>query len=357
MRAEFIYDEKKETINEYMTRAAELLRKMQAGMLANEMTETEQMMVRDYIFGVALREVEKEFQYIYLYQKGLQNEIEDFYANFAEVLVNRLHTYNCPESLTKSDKKYQFATFLKDMSGEVIRKTYAGKHGVPMYVEIELQRLRTLRKKIARELEIPEDDVTPKMISEWSQRSISEYEVRAILDITAIHKSMEQIMEEGIATDKAFQGTEDVETNAFDVLDYDVCKVFDGFFSMLSDIEKYFVLVKVGCSDVRLSMTYQQIAVDELFVSIVEADKKFSRNISVGQIVVERPDRKSVKNCQKLVLEDVKHVNYTFIQYMKPKTEKKLQTLKDTLRMSDITGDCGIAYFMDQWERLLRKYK
>ena len=53
----------------------------------------------------------------------------------------------------------------------------------------------------------------------------------------------------------------------------------------------------------------------------------------------------------------MKHVNYTFIQYMKPKTEKKLQTLKDTLRMSDITGDCGIAYFMDQWERLLRKYK
>lgn len=58
-----------------------------------------------------------------------------------------------------------------------------------------------------------------------------------------------------------------------------------------------------------------------------------------------------------LIVPDVKHVNYTFIQYMKPKTEKKLQTLKDTLRMSDITGDCGIAYFMDQWERLLRKYK
>ena len=41
-------------------------------------------------------------------------------------------------------------------------------------------------------------------------------------------------------------------------------------------------------------------------MSIVEADNKFSRNISVGQIVVERPDRKSVKNCQKLVLEDGK---------------------------------------------------
>ena len=174
------------------------------------------------------------------------------------------------------------------------------------------------------------------------------------LSETLLHQPTTQ---EGIATDKAFRGTEDVETNAFDVLDYDVRKVFDGFFTRLSDIEKYFVLVKVGCSDVRLSMTYQQIAVDELFVSIVEADKKFSRNISVGQIVVERPDRKSVKNCQKLVLEDVKHVNYTFIQYMKPKTEKKLQMLKDTLRMSDITGDCGIAYFMDRWERLLRKYR
>ena len=41
----------------------------------------------------------------------------------------------------------------------------------------------------------------------------------------------------------------------------------------------------------------------------------------------------------------------------KTKTEKKLQTLKVTLRMSDITGDCGISYFMDQWERLLRKNK
>ena len=94
-----------------------------------------------------------------------------------------------------------------------------------------------------------------------------------------------------------------------------------------------------------------------LFMVSTDKDKKFSKNVSVGQVVVERPDRKSVKNCQKLVLEDVKHVNYTFIQYMKPKTEKKLQMLKDTLRMSDITGDCGIAYFMDQWERLLRKYK
>lgn len=40
------------------------------------------------------------------------------------------------------------------------------------------------------------------------------------------------------------------------------------------------------------------------------------------------------------------------IQYMKPKTGKKLQMLRDTLRISDITGDCGIAYFMNQWERL-----
>lgn len=69
---------------------------------------------------------------------------------------------------------------------------------------------------------------------------------------------------------------------------------------MLSDIEKYFVLVKVGCSYVRLSMTYQQIAMDELFVSIVEADKKFSRNISVGQIVVERPDKKVLRTVKSL---------------------------------------------------------
>ena len=40
------------------------------------------------------------------------------------------------------------------------------------------------------------------------------------------------------------------------------------------------VTVSFGFTDCKNPM-------DELFVSIVEADNKFSRNISVGQIVVE----------------------------------------------------------------------
>jgi len=357
MRTQYIYNKEKETINEYMTRAAELLRKMKAGAVDDCMTQEEQEEIKNYIFKVALEEMQREYKYMYLYQKGLQEEVEDFYAYFAEVLVRRLHTYNAAESLVKSDKKYQFSTFLNDLSGEVIRRTYADKHGVPLYVEIELQRLRKLRKELAEENKIQEDDVTPKMISEKSSRSVSEYEVRAILEITAKHKSVEQIMEEGKTYDEAFRGKDDIETDAFDVLEFDVKKVFDGFFSRLTDIEKYFVLVHVGCSDERLSMTYQQIGMDKLFVAIVEADAKFSKNVSVGQVVVERPDRRSVKGYQSLVAEDVKHVAFTFIQYMKPKTEKKLLMLKNTLKMSDITGDCGISYFMKKWDELLEKYQ
>ncbi len=354
---ELIYNKEQETIDQYMTRAAELLRGIIAGELDGLMSFKEQYDAIDYIFGIALKEVKEEYKYMYLYQKGLHEEMEDFYAYFSEVLVRRLPSYNDEESLKKNGKKYQFATFLRDLSGEVIRRTYADKHCVPLYVEIELQRLRTLRKSIAIELGIPEDDVTPRMIADRSSRSVSEQEVRAIFDITAKHQSIEKIVEDGMTTEKAFQGAENVETNAFDVLEYDVKKVFDGFFSRLTDIEKYFVLVQVGCSEERISMTREEIEMDKLFVSIVEKDAKFSKNVSIGKVVVERPGRSSVKGYESLIVEDVKHVNFTFVKYMKPKTEKKLLMLKNTLKMSDITGECGIAYFQEKWDELVEKYQ
>lgn len=357
MRTDFIWNKDLETIEQYMTRGAEILRMMNAGELDLCMTHEEQEDVKSQIFTVALNEVKKAFPYMNLYKKGLHEDMEDFYAYFAEVLVKRLHTYNFADNLIRKDKKYRFVTFLNDLSGEVIRKTYAAKHGVPLYVEIELQRLKKIRKSVASSLGIYEEDVTPEMIAEASERSISPYEVKAIFEFTSHHKSLEHIIEEGTTLDKAFHDKEDVETDVFDVLEFDVRKVFDGFFSRLTDIEKYFVLVQVGCSDERLSMTYQQIGMDELFVAIVEADTKFSKNVSVGQVVVERPDRRSVKGYQKLVVENVKHVTFTFVQYMKPKTEKKLLILKNSLKMSDITGDCGISYFMKKWDELLKKYQ
>ena len=112
----------------------------------------------------------------------------------------------------------------------------------------------------------------------------------------------------------------------------------------------------VGCSELHGKMTLNQLSVDEMLLSIVKADAKFCKNIMEGQVVVERPDRRSVKDAERLVLEDVEYVNDSLIRYQRRKAESTLAILKGALKISDITGGCGVAYFMKQWEQLVRRY-
>lgn len=125
---------------------------------------------------------------------------------------------------------------------------------------------------------------------------------------------------------------------------------------MLSDVEKFFALVHVGCSDLHLKMTSNQLSVDEMLVAIVKADSKLNRNLKEGQVVVERPDRRSVKDVEPLVLENVEYVSDSLIRYQRQKAKDTLSTLKDALKISDIAGRCGMTYFMNQWEDLEKKY-
>ena len=55
--------------------------------------------------------------------------------------------------------------------------------------------------------------------------------------------------------------------------------------------------------------------------------------------------------------QDVEYVNDSLIRYQRRKAENTLATLKGALKISDITGSCGVAYFMNQWEQLVRKYE
>lgn len=75
---------------------------------------------------------------------------------------------------------------------------------------------------------------------------------------------------------------------------------FDAFFSKLSDMQKFFILVYVGCDPVYDKMTADQLYADEMFVRIIEADRKFCKNVCEGTVVVERPDRRSVSGGESL---------------------------------------------------------
>ena len=124
------------------------------------------------------------------------------------------------------------------------------------------------------------------------------------------------------------------------------------FFSKLSDIEKFFILVYVGCSPLHDKMTLNQLSADELLVTIVERSKKFSKNICVGTVVIPRPY--TSRTAEAVILEDV---NDSLIRYQRAQAKKTLMTLKSGLGFDDIAGKCGVAYFMHQWELLKDKYQ
>ena len=104
-------------------------------------------------------------------------------------------------------------------------------------------------------------------------------------------------------------------------------------------------------------MILKELQTDALLLAIVENDSKFSKQIGVDTVIIERPGKCQKKGTETLVLNDVKCINDSLIRYQKANAKKILATLKNGLRFSDISGGCGVAYFMKQWEMLKEKYQ
>ena len=212
-----------------------------------------------------------------------------------------------------------------------------------------------MRKAMAKNM-VGIDAVTPEMIAAELSRYMSTDEIIDILNISRGMISVEQHNEEAGEDTDVLESAVYIDTKIFDVLEVDVEKLFDAFFSKLSDMQKFFILVYVGCDPCYYGMTADQLSADEMFVRIIEADNKFCKNVCKGTVVVERPDRRSVIGAKSMVLEDVKYVKTTLIRYQRDEAKKTLATLRNGIKCSDITGECGVAYFMRQWELLKEKY-
>lgn len=360
MREEFIFNKNSETIDSYMTKAAGWLRAMRGDVsevdcsVLEGLSEVELKELRDYVYILAIGEMKETAGRHGLHKCNFSSYEDDFINNFSMIILDRLHTYNDSRRLRNAEKKYKFSTFLDELSKTAIRKTFAEIHGISEYVEKKLQSVKILRKQIAREFGISESEVSPELIVERSSRSMSVSEVISLLSLATESVSMEDLSEKDGKKKGCIK--EDVNTNIFDVLENDAEKVFDSFFSRLSDIEKFFVLVHVGCSAKHLKMTANQLSLDKLLIAIVKSDSKLIRNLKEGRVVVERPDRRSVKDVEPLVLENVEYVSDSLIRYQRRKAGRALATLKDVFIISDTICECGIAYFNNQWEDLEKKY-
>lgn len=362
MRREFLFTNEV-TIDEYMAEAAKLLRSMKFGekledgsCLAEDLTEEEQAELANYIYEIAYQEMIKSAGKHCLRKCDFGEYADDFINNFAVVIMKRLHTFNDVSCLTNKGKQYKFSTFLDELSKEATRITYAQKRGVSEHVEQRIQNVRqAMRKAMAKNM-VGIDAVTPEMIAAELSRYMSTDEIIDILNISRGMISVEQHNEEAGEDTDVLESAVYIDTKIFDVLEVDVEKLFDAFFSKLSDMQKFFILVYVGCDPCYYGMTADQLSADEMFVRIIEADNKFCKNVCKGTVVVERPDRRSVTGAKSMVLENVKYIKTTLIRYQRDEAKKTLATLRNGIKCSDITGECGVAYFMRQWELLKEKY-
>ena len=361
MRREFLLSNEV-TVDEYMVDATKWLRSMKCSevladgrCLAEELSEVEQKELSDYVYEIAYNEMMKTAGRHCLCKCDFGEYSEDLIGNFAEVLLKRLHTFNDANCLKSKDKKYRFSTFLDELSKDAVRMTYAQKRGVSEHVEQRIQNVRQATRKIMAEKGVKLADVTPEMIAKALARYTTPEEVVDLLNISCARVSIEQRNEEDGVEKDVMENAVYIDTKIFDVLDVDTEKLFDAFFSKLSDLEKFFILIYVGCSPVHDKMTLNQLSADELLVSIVENNTKFCKNISVGTVVIPRPY--TSRTAEPIVLEDVRYVSESLIRYQRKQAKSTLTTLKSGLNISDILGGCGVAYFMNQWNELKEKYQ
>lgn len=138
-------------------------------------------------------------------------------------------------------------------------------------------------------------------------------------------------------------------------MDINVQKFFDLFLGKMSDLEKFFALIEIGCSDKYATMTVSQLSVDPIFLNIVEADSKYAKNIAIGDVVIKRPDRHSY-NDRDVELKDVKYVGGTMVRYQREQTKLRWAKLRNVLSEDDILGNKSVEYFLEKWETLIRNY-
>lgn len=140
-----------------------------------------------------------------------------------------------------------------------------------------------------------------------------------------------QLLEEDEMEGEAFEAKNNEELNLKnDVLVINVQKLFDLFLGKMSDIEKFFVLIEIGCLEKYATMTVSQFSVAPVFLNIVSTDPGYAKNIRIGDVVIKRPDRHSY-------------------------TDRDI-ALKDVLSEDDILGNKSVEYFQEKWDELMRKY-
>lgn len=141
-----------------------------------------------------------------------------------------------------------------------------------------------------------------------------------------------QLLEEDGMEGEDYEAKNNEELNLKnDVLVINVQKLFGLFLGKMSDIEKFFVLIEIGCSEKYATMTVSQFSVAPVFLNIVSADPGYAKNIRIGDVVIKRPDRHSYTD-RDIALKDVKYVGGTVVRYQREQIRLRWANIKCSFR-------------------------
>lgn len=362
MRREFLFNKKEETINEYMERAVQWVRsiKQQKALedgrnLSEELPIYEQKEVLDYVYTLAIEEMKRTSGRFCQRRNQFGMYEEDLISNFTVVIIQRLERFNDPDHLEDETKKYQFSTFLDNLSKEAVLLTYCQMHGVSEKIERRMYSVRTAIRQVAKEKQINQNDVTPEMIHEVRE-NISVEDIISIMQF--FNKlSLDSILEEDQMEENTFMGASNLETDIFDGMDVNVKNVFEALFTKMTDIEKFFFLLGAQCCDEEyLKMTTAQLSASRLLVNMFESDEKAKKYVTVGDLVIKRPNRAKTSVEAPIVYEGVKFISDTKIHYNKDKAKKTLTDLQKQFSETELAGNNVINFLMGQWELLKKLY-
>lgn len=362
MRTTLTFNSNLESLSDYMTRVTAILRAIRDSVPAAdgidysvELTEAEKIELFQETLILAIQEMERTTGKHCTRKHQFGQDEEDFISNFKIVISDNLLSFNDSDHLEDGEKQYQFSTFLKHLSSEALILTYAGMHGVTRDVEKKFNQILNLRKRLAKDREKDIYSITPEMIHEVKPEH-SVKDIKAVFDYLDGRMSVEQMLEEDGMEGEAFEDKNhegpDLKN---EVMDINVQKFFNLFLGKMSDLEKFFALIEIGCSDKYASMTVSQLGVDPVFMNIVAADSRYAKNIMTGDVVIKRPDRHSYTD-RDIELKDVKYVGGTVVRYQREQTRLRWAKLREVLTEDDILGNKSVEYFQEKWEKLIKKY-
>ena len=363
MRTTLTFNSNLESLSEYMTRITAILRAIRDNVPAAdgvdysiELTDAEKLELFQNALTLAVEEMERTTGKHCIKKHNFGQDNEDFISNYKIVISDNLLSFNDSEHLVDGEKQYQFSTFLKHLSSKALVLTYAGIHGVTRDVEKKFNQILSIRKRIAATKRIDIYEVSPEMVHELKP-DYSARDIKAVFDYLDGRISVEKMLEEDGMEGEAFEDPNgegpDLKN---DVMDINVQKLFDLFLDRMSDLEKFFALIEIGFSDKYATMTASQFSVDQTFLNIVEADKKYAKNIQTGDVVIKRPNRQAYTD-RDVELKDVKFVGGNVVRYQREQTKLRWKKLKEVLTEDDVLGNKSVEYFQEKWNSLMEKYK